>query len=323
MLTIHYIFIFLILLIAICSHCPIFKCGALLKENQCISHTSSEEKNEYLINLCPKDKFCDYSMDPTQSEIFCSNKPKTLLVDNEDCSSAKDCYGSQCIDGKCKGKGINEACSNTGECEIGLYCKNSKCQNQEKQGGVCFQDSDCQNNYGCSDNKTCIEYFTLEVGDKSTNYMLCKTMYTYEGYCSNLISKSGKDECDENDNKCIFTIDSGNQKISEITKNCQCSRGDNTKKYCPLDTHGKIWKDMVNKLKLFFTQKGNNFHSTRRNSFDYETKKAFYYAVNYPKYKNADSCAIDIDLNDSESGNSFFFLKFHHLVIFSLIFCLF
>ena len=50
--------------------------------------------------------------------------------------------------------------------------------------------------------------------------------------------------------------------------------------------------------------------------FDYETKKEIYYAVNYPKYKDVDSCAIDIDLSSTKE-------QLNLLILFVFIFSIF
>lgn len=295
------------------QQCPIFKCSSSsLSNNQCISYNPSE--NTYLISLCPSNQLCDYFTNPSKTEIFCSDREKKLLVDTEQCTSNSDCYSNNCQSGKCKGKEKNDSCGLTEECAIGFYCKGSKCIAQEEEGNTCNEDSDCINNCGCSPDKKCIKYFSLDIGESTNNYLLCKTLYMQDEVCASIKLNNDTDECSTENNVCSYTINEG-KVVKETEKKCQCTRGDHSKKYCPSDTEGKIWNNMLDKVTKFY-KSNDNLHTIRRHQFDYEKKKEIYYAVNYPKYKDVDSCAIDIDLSSTKE-------QLNLLILFVFIFSIF
>lgn len=274
------------------SKCPVFKCtDKSLKENQCISHDLKADI--YKISLCPSGKVCDYFSNPLQEEIFCSQQEKQK-VHGEECDFNNDCYSNSCEAKACKGFSKDKECTDTNQCELGLYCNLTKktCQPQVSENEDCVDDTDCLNNLGCNQGK-CKKYVSLEVGEASDSYLLCKTLFAYEGKCASLKLNKTSDECAEGE-KCGYTVSNGSEK--ELVKECKCSRGDETKKYCELDTDSSLWKEMISNVKSFY-DKNSEFHSVRRNNYDSKTKRSFYIAVNYPKYKNSDECAIAIDVD--------------------------
>ena len=289
--------------------CPIFKCEEKNETETnkiCLrsSTTGINDTNVTLIkDVCNETSFCTINgsiplmlMQGKEMEGHCEpilNSVSRKRYPGEICTIENQidpcvygnctCNNTDCSLYRCKGKELNEECNSTIECSATLYCNASnKCAPQLGRGSDCTNSTECKNKYLCN-NKKCIEYFSLNDGEKIINNdtdeipleYFCKyaTVNYTDKTCYSLYNES-KDENLEFDEcipgqKCYYRTNPTN--IS-VTKVCECGFNNLGKAYCPLPHNRQkaLWHKYFEALKSKFNNKChtlNRFNCNETNSY--------------------------------------------------------
>jgi len=317
--------------------CNVFRCSQFNLDNgQCIySHplntNSTSDSQIFDINLnCPTGTRCLPIYDANNKTCQAVATPVNL-VDGEICRNNTDCASNICNNEKCVGKEENSVCTRSEECKIGFYCEKAtnaslslNCLRQKKSGETCENDHHCSNNFGClSKNKTCIEYFSLDDGEANEdNILLCKNMKIAKGHCVSTKLDQTTDECLPNNGtlqkECSYTTTGlpANLTDKSYKAPCACSRQYSNRNFCEYDTQNPQWQKLINAMKEHFYHDSLKKHTVRRGVLDYDLRRLYETTIEYPTYKDADECAINIEVNSS-------FTKISMIFVLSLVFILF
>ncbi|MDR3549729.1 MAG: hypothetical protein P4M11_15895 [Candidatus Pacebacteria bacterium] len=81
------------------------------------------------------------------------------------CSSSADCYktNNACVDGYCRGIPMRATCSESLECDAGLYCGGGHCLKAQTKNQFCNRTIPCASYLLCV-NQRCVEYGSMETG---------------------------------------------------------------------------------------------------------------------------------------------------------------
>lgn len=310
--------------------CNVFRCSQFeLPKNQCIySHPFSTNNtidyNIYDISLkCPEGTGCP--LEYNSNNVTCvSQKPlEQLKVDKEPCKNNTDCSSNVCNNNVCVGLAPLAVCIAHSQCTTGYYCgkltPNSLVQNcipQLKGGDQCESDFDCPNSHGCLlTNRTCVEFFTLPVGAQvsSGGSVFCQTMKSYEGHCVSTKLQQTTDECSSVNGTlqsvCNYTM-TGYANQTTYESECQCSKAYSNKKFCEYDTEHPEWQKLINALKEYTHHDVVGKHTSRRNDYAYPLKRQVYTVMTYPEFRDADDCAINIEISSSYTKFSMMLVGF-------------
>ena len=139
-------------------------------QSTCVFYDSEEEKN--YVRACTDSTTCT-PPDTLPGNYTCKTEEVEKSYPGELCKADDDCqYGSCGTDQKCIGKSENEACSDTGECAPGYYCK-SVCLPLLNSYDLCEEDLECGYGMFCFKyphspqfiKTDCRSYFSLNSGD--------------------------------------------------------------------------------------------------------------------------------------------------------------
>lgn len=344
-----YVFRFKMILLVVATYCIInvslatdsyvcnyYHCaGSNLLKNQCIyAHplNGTTGPEDYEISLqCEKGYHCLPVWGNANTTCQPINPPAKSL-DKEPCKNNTNCYSNKCDNDQCVGKTNMEVCTDNNECAIGFYCKKitsvtavSNCVPQEAAGKTCDSDYACQNNMGCyTGNHTCIPYFSLPDGSKvdDSNPFLCQNMKTFNNYCISTKLSQDTDECKANSDgslqtECSYSTTGLPSNVTDQTykSKCQCSKAYYNKNFCKYDTQQSNWQKLINALKDYYNDDALKKHTVNRNQYDFDLKRLFLTVYNYPEYKDADDCAIDIDISSTFSKISTLILALIFIIL--------
>jgi hypothetical protein len=312
--------------------CNVYKCASNnLKSSQCIySHLMPTNTTLYEISLtCPSGTYCPAIFDSQNQTCVTLSAPKGL-VEGEICSNNTNCASNICNSPKCQGLAANAVCTDHAQCGIGYSCASSSnntevknCKLQGKLGESCDSDYDCQNNLGCyHKNKTCVQYLSLLDGSQVNDFedMLCQNMKAVKGHCVSTKLLQDSDECTAINGtlqqKCEYNatgLPSGNE--TTFKTNCQCSKAFANKNFCEYDTINPNWQKYISKLVEYFNNHAQGKHTKKRFEYDSDLNKMSLTVGQYPQYKDADSCIINLELSSGWIKNSFISLLFFALAL--------
>ena len=183
--------------------CPKFQCNPPNSPYPLSSGICSYfDGNDYYLQGCEETMTCPGALMSSPGIINCALRASNLTLQSragDPCYSDYDCEASglgtnkQCVQGRCKGKGLGGDCrtAGTSECVPGLFCLGGLCVKQRDSGGVCASDYMCKEGYGCNTGK-CLPYFSLTTGSTVSdcfNYIsfFCQTGSCAKGKCLSLI----------------------------------------------------------------------------------------------------------------------------------------
>ncbi len=304
--------------------CDVYRCSLFsMNSNQCIySHAfNSSVANSslaYDISLtCASGTYCPATY--SNSNVTCTSTPTPkYLVDGEACTNNTNCASNICNNNLCSGIQTLGVCTVNSQCKIGSYCGKltedslvSNCVEQKVQGQPCTTDLDCKNNMGCySGNATCLPYFSLADGSLASlsDTILCKNMKVYNNTCVSTVLQQSGDECLANNGtlqtKCQYSYSSTPN--ATYSTDCQCSKAYTNRQFCEYDTQNPNWQKLINAMNEYFNHEAINKHTSRRMDFNYNLKRLSASVGEYPQYKDADDCAINIDIAASYARYSIF-----------------
>lgn len=135
--------------------CPSLVCG-VLSDGVC----SQGNATVLQVQACPPLYICDNGV------CRLPDTPKGLPGDI--CVEEEDCESGECDEHRCAGRGFQDRCKRTVECDQGFYCSsNSICWKQMSvQSRGCKGDHDCENGCGCGmvegKGAICLPYFSVK-----------------------------------------------------------------------------------------------------------------------------------------------------------------
>lgn len=225
---------------------------------------SSKNKNFYSLTNCKKGEFCEYDY-LLKQEGNSSCKETYELLPGSKCNKDTQCLSQKCINNKCVGfeEGLN--CTKHKDCDVGLACFSSqKCRKQIQltNNEPCTMSEECENNLGCSIKGKCIQYFSLDLGEDTSNSLFCRSGFSYGGKCMNkiLVNDDGfpinNFKCEANQSTCRYRLSNGEY----LREKCVCSVTDKSQTFCPPDT-----RDYFVKKKLSYQSRDfKNRHTSER-----------------------------------------------------------
>jgi hypothetical protein len=207
----------------------------------------------YLSCQCRNGEICKIPEVPWQtltyakeSKVFNCLKetPFNKRLPGEDCNSDSDCAGRKkvgsCINKKCIGAALGEACQKHNECLVGLFCdKSGKCLEQKGYEAECNNSYECINSLLCQGGTCSVMPYSLQDGAKVDGDFLeekCALGFVHNGVCTALKqTDSGDPDNDflrrcELGEKCTY---SAGEEGSIITKDCECGYNQEGLGYCP------------------------------------------------------------------------------------------
>jgi hypothetical protein len=248
--------------------CPKYSCDSKGKNCLASQNPLNEDGSEITISLsktCKDDEECKgleniWTEDSVSGTCVIKDPhPDKQLVrlPGEECNEIHKCidegkFKSECFNGKCSGQEEDEACEDTSECLVGLYCNGSTCQPQVALNGDCNDVFDCQNHLACYKGK-CIEFGKLkENEDISKNSIglfyenprkifLCESgevsfdeeetfcaVHRYADESKKNMNSDGFVKCNWGE-KCYYTDGKTNEE-----RDCECGYNAEGQGYCPL-----------------------------------------------------------------------------------------
>lgn len=193
-----------------------------LPEGACVQISDAQEKYYYIKSCTGEKSYCPYNNATYGSPAMCQ-KPETVtkdpLLPYDECTQDSECLSLVCLNGRCKGKDLNEACKVHTDCDVGYYCDFlGVCLAQQQFDQNCTQDEQCVNNCLCN-NKKCAFYYTFADGTDATNPQACESGYIENGKCTKGLRTKNPGQPCSSDEDCMF-ID-GDGKVKKYG-NCTC-----------------------------------------------------------------------------------------------------
>ena len=138
--------------------CQPYACTTTLEEGVC----SMSNSTSVLVQPCPPLNSCD-----RDSSLFgtCTPPGEAEGLPGDPCTSDLSCATKVCRNHVCVGRGFQEPCERTEECDRGFFCSTDICWKQLSPGSKgCKNDFDCENGSACrfmsEKNSTCVKYFS-------------------------------------------------------------------------------------------------------------------------------------------------------------------
>ena len=116
------------------------------------------------------------------------------------------CIG-KAIDGYCRGKGLDEACTTHYECDVGLMCgADKRCDRASEEGQYCNNEDILCNSYLYCREGRCIRYGSVKNHNNPgvNNPNLCESRYLYRGVCAPAPRLDGKIFVDSVEDICDY-----------------------------------------------------------------------------------------------------------------------
>lgn len=287
-------------------------------ENICITYHSENStlSNSTLLNFFEYDKSkCKAGFackNPTENINYsCIQKPSLSdLMSGGACLRGTQCASYECNNGLCAGKPENGTCTgasgtaNHNICNAGLFCtqvrNNTKftCHPQKNEGDDCDSFFACKNNLVCNYFK-CVKAFSLLVGAEADEELACATRYRFysetqkKSFCADLKLDN------KNATHCNLTIGFNNITVP-MTLETQCTVTEDKDSYCPLPSDSAEWKGMISTLNTFVNSKefaqAHVSYKKDFGNFDNSLNRKIEPVLQYPRFKGADECVIQLYL---------------------------
>jgi len=277
------------------------------------SNTTFYDIFEYDNMKCSKGSRCILPTQASNSTCMPISELVNLLPGNA-CDSGNQCASQECNNKKCSGKPVNATCGSTGTfnnkaCNAGLYCAqvlgttSFTCQPQKSEGESCNNNYACKNNLFCN-NGNCTKALSLTAGAKANEAFACKTKTLYKqdnntSVCADFKYKS------KNLTHCYFTYNFNTTEVP-VTIETLCTETEDKDSYCPLGTDSQEWNNMITSLTSFLnSEQYINAHVFYKDNFggvDKEILKKIEPVSQYPRFKGADECTLQLYLNSSYLG---------------------
>ena len=218
--------------------CDLIQCNETASSNKgtCLDVTSNQNTGAktWSFNKCAPGYHCpgarkypdivkSYSCEqvPEDSDYIELAKFCMDQLPGEPCNFDEHCRSRICKKHVCVGVEVGLACTKHADCDVGLFCSNSKCTLLKGLGESCSENFECKNDAGCMDGK-CVEYFTQAVDTEvkyasQCNFNIARTNSNGKLVCDALIHE--KTECGEGQDKCHYRWFIGGE--AYITE-CQC-----------------------------------------------------------------------------------------------------
>lgn len=172
--------------------CPKVKCDDSLSDGTCYIYNRADDKIR--IKECESGEVCSVNqMYSTLPLNLSTNNAKCvdqyyisdLKVAGESCKDDSQCKSNECHNSICTGEKAGNRCTDSGDCDTGLFCKgdsNKFCNRQIEEGEECEVSDECVNSASCF-NGYCTRYFSLQNGSQyedsndSPSPLLCESGY--------------------------------------------------------------------------------------------------------------------------------------------------
>jgi len=259
------------------SYWDISKASTTFQKPQCPAYFCNTPTKDWSSDQCG---FYEKNIDSYKiSEIYyineCAHHNQTCVVDSQKnatcdvldqntrypgdyCEKDEQCISGSCSDKECVGKVYDQECTNTYDCNPGLYCNMTAntCKYQVEEGGDCDHWYECRNNLTCNLGQ-CIPYFSLSaesiVDDVQTStgksyscyYGFANVTSTSppRGVCMKApVSAAKLDEPCTPGSTCVDTT-------GKYSKNCQCGYNEWSQAYCPVFEGDAPWQNSISLLK--------------------------------------------------------------------------
>ncbi|CAG9328665.1 unnamed protein product [Blepharisma stoltei] len=303
------------------AQCNIYQCKPQKVEfepDQCIFNFTA---TTYYLSLCPEDQYCPPITSPGNSSCEAIPNTPQQAWPGETCNVNITCAFGTCQNKFCQGKTVGTACTQTGECNPGLYCSTTtnKCATQITIGGNgCHNDYECVNNAGCNitgdGTGQCVGYLSVEVDDEiaqcANHYnllcesTLCGTINGTNVCGSSVASASIIPMMCTSDGDCFSE---GDPALGiGYGSSCQCSYGFQGIKYCGLFPGDPIASNYFELLKAWYSNANVTLcNSLRRDNpacvkSHWSTKHALEYTYfrlwyqMYSQIQDNDECVMQI-----------------------------
>ena len=248
--------------------CPSYSCfGSPLSGSSCTAF--NQGNNTVELQPCAAGNVCNTIAD-TVANSTCIQAPQNQpsLYAGMPCTSTTQCINSNCTQNVCVGTQLNQPCTDTSDCDVGLYCSpDLVCVALIEPGSPdhCYSDTDCQLTSGCNFNAQnegiCTTYFSIANNDTvycdSTGYQpLCQTAMCQHslglnvGVCipaAKSVVNNLPMECNE-DSDCVGY---NGLDTKAFTSKCRCGYNPTGTKYCDLfpgDSNYTYYAGLLNKV---------------------------------------------------------------------------
>jgi hypothetical protein len=232
--------------------CKAFTCGTLA-EKICYELNG----DNVTLNTCPKGFHCPINSEGDKKTCQPDVPIVAKLYPGSTCTVNEDCFSEKCESGKCVGVGAGNVCVHHDDCDIGQACylKEDKkiCQPYRAENEICDNSYECPRTHGCL-NGICKAYFSAKLLDNVVeekdlpHLSFCASGKSIKGVCRTL--KQSSKTCTDT-NTCEYQLDDGTKQVIDGT--CACGFNKDSQKYCMQDTDSKIFKESVDRTKIFLT----------------------------------------------------------------------
>jgi hypothetical protein len=284
------------------ASCKTYTCQTL-PVIQCINRTTSSEG---LQNCSSATQFCNTTTGNCEAIQPSSHYPGEL------CSST--CAYGSCSSGKCVGRTYNQACTDSYQCNPGLYCK-TVCTYQLKAGSVCSKDEECANSYFCnldagSTTGHCVQFGSLDIGARASDCKLdsgtmgisimCKSgacaIDSMKCVAAGVSFRAAPNPC-KADSDCTGTFNN-----ESVYSSCKCGMNPTGLSYCAPFLGDSQGLSYLNVTKLALIASENKCNTKRRLEDDCYRAINHYYQVAtarsdykyYPYTVNAPDCVRQV-----------------------------
>ncbi|OMJ80381.1 hypothetical protein SteCoe_19375 [Stentor coeruleus] len=260
------------------SFCPNYLCSYSPKTNStCITYYNNSTNDVYSITPCMDGLECNFNNDTNSTCNYPERK-----YSGDYCFENSDCYSNYCVLNSCYGMNLYNHCTNSGDCNPGLYCDASMniCQELMPPGAPCTYSYQCMNSAEC-DSGICVTYFSLPLNARTNLvsqtglWLSCSTGFALNGYCASAPTSmsSSLTQCS------LGSLCQSNSGVSY--KNCTCSYDGNS--YCPLFEGDSQVKQMIQGVQtlITFNYKCNTLSRFSYNCYVKMQQSYFQYFLNW------------------------------------------
>ncbi|CAG9329605.1 unnamed protein product [Blepharisma stoltei] len=225
--------------------CPRYFCSNSTDEwdqLQCIQYRKdiyeSDVLNTYYVHPCDNSGLTCPSSSFQNST--CAEPPPKNLHPGDYCKENSDCQSGVCQQNFCLGKRNGDFCEYIHDCMPGYFCNTTLmlCQDLQVEGQYCSLTYECANYLIC-DQKACIAYYSLDIGEITDNA-------DFNGFSQSCASgfavpfQNGLFKCaeppvsNEWPDQCRPGVDICYDKTGNFSKPCTCGFTEDGESFCPL-----------------------------------------------------------------------------------------
>ena len=227
-------------------NCPKVSCQ-IMTNGSCGNYSidPNSSSSYFYGQSCNNTSFCNVSFDTlsiknSSDNVLCQTVSLNRYA-GEKCDDKNKCKVGNCTKNICPGNGLLENCTGDENCNVGFYCKATKCLTQGGIGVGCNRDFDCQNNLGCY-NGNCSKLYSVKDGNYIDPFFtkisdkLCESGYVSNNLClkytygeNMTIDNNSLVRCNPNDDRPCRYVDSRGNNFNE---DCPCSLNNKGINYC-------------------------------------------------------------------------------------------